>query len=337
MKKTTGIALAVAAGMGASAEAAPQAQLSNSHLRMRVYLPDKAAGFYRGTRFDWSGVIGSLEYAGHDFYPLWFQRTDPKVHDFIYAGSDIVAGPCTAITGPVEEFNSNGKALGFDEAKPGETFIKIGVGVLRRPDDRAYDPYHLYEIVDGGQWTVEQKPGAIRFRQVVADPSTGYGYEYWKEVALTKDLPQLVLSHGLRNTGKRPIQTSVYNHNFLYLDSQPPGPDFSLTLNFPLQTSPLNPALAAAQGNQLIFKKVLSGQESVYFTAQGFSDQAKDYDLRIENRQLGVGLRITADRPLSRLAFWSIRAPLCPEPFISMDIQPGTEFTWRIQYDHYTL
>ena len=36
----------------------------------------------------------------------------------------------------------------------------------------------------------------------------------------------MVMSHQLRNTGKRSIVSSVYNHNFLVLDGQPPGPDF---------------------------------------------------------------------------------------------------------------
>jgi hypothetical protein len=67
--------------------------------------------------------------------------------------SDIVAGPCSAITGPVEEFTP---AVGFDEAKPGGTFLKIGVGVLRKPDDAAHSAYRLYEIVDGGKWSVKK-------------------------------------------------------------------------------------------------------------------------------------------------------------------------------------
>lgn len=338
MTKTTGIALAVAAGVGASADAAPQTLISNNELRVKLYLPDAQTGFYRGTRFDWSGVIGSLEFAGHEFYPMWYQRMDPKVHDFIYDGNDIAAGPCTAVTGPVEEFSTNGKALGFDEAKPGGTFIKIGIGVLRRPDDKPYDAYHLYEIVDGGRWSVEKKETEVIFTQTVTDPSSGYGYEYRKTVSLAKDQPRLVIDHSLRNIGKRPLATSVYNHNFAYLDRQPPGPDFTLTMPFPFQTTPaLDPALAAVEGNRLVFKKALAGEERIYFTAQGFGNEAKDYDFRLENRKAGVGVRFTADRPLSKLAFWCIRAPLCLEPFISMDIQPGSEFTWRIQYDHYRL
>src|SRR5437870_11188086 len=126
MKKSFPMVFGVllAGGLCVSAEPVPEAEIGNGSLRVRLYLPDAKTGFYRGTRFDWSGVIGGLEYAGHQFYPMWFQRVDPKVHDFTYEGRDIVAGPCTAITGPAEEFVSNGKGLGFDEAKPGGTFIK---------------------------------------------------------------------------------------------------------------------------------------------------------------------------------------------------------------------
>ena len=51
-----------------------------------------------------------------------------------------------------------------------------------------------------------------------------------------------------------------------------------------------------------------------YKNIQGFGAEAKDYDIRIENRSLGAGVRITGDRPLSRVALWAIRAranPLC--------------------------
>jgi hypothetical protein len=177
MTKTTLIAacLAPIAGACSSADSPPKAEITNGPVRLRVYLPDAKTGFYRGTRFDWAGVIGSAEYAGHDYFPQWFQRADAKVHDFIYDGPDIVAGPCTAITGPSEEFVTDGKALGFDEAKPGGTFIKIGVGVLRKPDDAKYDMLRVYEMMDGGKWAVRRDSDAIEFRHELSDPSTVYG------------------------------------------------------------------------------------------------------------------------------------------------------------------
>lgn len=329
--------LLLAAGASFGAPTAPEAEIASSTIRVRIYPPDGTAGFYRGTRFDWSGVIGRLEYAGHDFYPPWFQRCDPDVHDFTYAGNDIVAGPCTAVTGPAEEFVTGGKGLGFDEAKAGGTFIKIGVGVLRKPDDRAYDPYRLYPIAHGGQWDSTCQGSTATFRHTVTDATSGYGYAYEKQVAVDDHPSRLVLRHSLRNIGTRPISTSVYNHNFLYLDRQAPGPDCTITLPFAIRTADAARSLAVVRSNQITFSKTLSGEDRVYLDLQGFGPDAKDYDIRIEQRAAGVGLRITGDRPLSRMALWAIRAPLSIEPFIAMTIEPGAEFTWRIQYEYFRL
>jgi hypothetical protein len=148
----------------------------------------------------------------------------------------------------------------------------------------------------------------------------------------------MVLDHGLRNTGKRVIETSVYNHNFLYLDRQPPSPDFSLTVPFKIRTSqPPASSLAEVRENRIAFSKTLTGEERVYLDIQGFGADPKDYDIRIENRRVGAGVRITGNRPLARVALWAIRAPLSIEPFIQMTIEPGAEFTWRITYEYYTI
>ena len=340
MTKTGWIVLGalLAASICVPAASVPEVEITNALLRVRLDLPDAGTGFSRGTRFDWSGVIGGLQYAGHDYYPQWFQRSDPSVHDFTYDGADIVAGPCTAITGPAEEFTSNGQNLGFDQAKAGGTFIKIGVGVLRKPDDKKYDPYRLYPIQDGGTWTVTRHPDSIEFRQEVADPLTGYAYDYRKTVSVAGGKPQMVLAHSLRNTGQRAIQASVYNHNFLYLDRQAPGPECSITTPFPIRVSPTRTGnLAEVQGKHIGFSKTLTGEDRVYLDIQGFGTDPKDYDFRVENRSMGAGVRITADRPVSRAALWAIRAPLAFEPFIAMNIAPGAEFTWRIKYDYYTI
>jgi hypothetical protein len=185
---------------------------------------------------------------------------------------------------------------------------------------------------------VRRNPDSIEFTQEISEPTTGYGYDYRKTVSLTPGKAQLVLDHSLRNTGRRAIRSSVYNHNFLYLDRKAPGPDVSITVPFTIQASPApDPRLAEVRKNQILFRKILTGEDRVFFTIAGFGTDPKDYDVRIENRQAGVGLHITADRPLSRMALWSIRAPLSLEPFIDMNIEPGAEFTWRITYDFYQL
>src|ERR1700739_467707 len=122
------LATLLAFSLPAFSQNPPEAEISNNPLHAKLYLPDAQNGYYRGTRFDWSGVIASLEYSVHNYYGPWFNKTDPNVIDFIFKGPDIIAGPCSAITGPVEEFSTDEKALGYDEARPGGAFIKIGYG-----------------------------------------------------------------------------------------------------------------------------------------------------------------------------------------------------------------
>src|SRR5215472_18453045 len=75
----------------------PKASISNGLVNAVVYLPDPTNGYYRGVRFDWSGVVGCLAYKGHTYFGVWFPHYDPLLHD--------------AISGPVEEFRS-----GFESA-----------------------------------------------------------------------------------------------------------------------------------------------------------------------------------------------------------------------------
>jgi hypothetical protein len=69
----------------------------------------------------------------------------------------------------------------------------------------------------------------------------------------------------------------------------------------------------------------------------GFGNSAGDYDIKIENRKTGAGVRITGDRPLSDLIFWTVRTTLCPEPYITIRVNPGKETSWRISYQFYSL
>ena len=78
----------------------PQAHISNGQIKATLYLPDPERGFYRSTRFDWSGVIASLEYNGHQYYGPWFTGSDPSVRDFVYRGADILVSAQSGVVGP---------------------------------------------------------------------------------------------------------------------------------------------------------------------------------------------------------------------------------------------
>lgn len=313
----------------------PQARISNGQIAAKIYLPDAKNGYYRSTRFDWSGAVYSLQYKGHEFYGPWYDRIDPTVINWVHQGTEIVAGPCSAAWGPVNEFE---RPLGFDEAKAGGTFIKIGVGVLRKAEEGQYNKYQPYQVLDPGKWTVKRNAGSIEFTQQLSDPASGYAYLYRKVVRLVSGKPEMEIAHSLKNTGKVAIQSSVYNHNFMVIDKQGPGPDNTVRVPYQIQsTRPPNKEMAEIRGNEVVFERPLAGQDEVVAFLEGFSNDAKDSEVVIENRKVGAGVKIATDRPLIRSLLWSIRTVLAVEPYVAIDVQPGAVFTWKDTLDFYTI
>jgi hypothetical protein len=308
-----------AAGLALAADS-PTAQISNGLLKATLDLPDPVNGYYRATRFDWSGQIPSLEYKGHTYFGDWNAAPySPKLHD--------------AIRGPVEEFLTDGMGLGYADAKPGGTFIKIGVGVIRKPEEPKFQQFHTYDIVDNGKWSIKKRADSIEFTQTVTDPSSGYAYVYSKTVRLVKGKPKMVLEHRLKNTGKKAIASDVYEHNFYVLDQQPVGPDTVVKFPFDVHAAGNFNGFAETRGHDLVYLNELPKGPSAQSELTGFGTDPRDYDITEENRKTGTAVRQTGDRPIVRINYWSIRSTACPEAYIRMNIAPGKEFTWNIRYE----
>jgi hypothetical protein len=203
MKKTflVIIIFCVCLGAGKPLDQFPTAKISNGLLNATLYLPDAKDGYYRGARFDWSGVIPELEFKGHTYFGQWFEKYSPTLHD--------------AIMGPCGRFFP----VGYDEAKTGESFLKIGIGMIVKPEEPKYFFANPYQIVNPGVWKIKKNPNRVEFIQKLTDKD--YSYAYKKTVELLKGKAEMVLSHSLENTGKKPIETNVYNHNFFVIDQQP--------------------------------------------------------------------------------------------------------------------
>ncbi len=166
----------------------PSVLLSNENIKMRVYLPDKKVGIYRATRFDWSGIIGFLQYKGHDYFGYWKETHNPLVHE--------------DLMGPTEGFIKPG--LGYDEAKSGDGFIRIGVGVIEKETETEYDWMKTYNILDFGKWKIEHTNSQISFTHIL-NSDFGYSYEYQKIIKLNDHGFQI--EHSLKNTGEKLIET----------------------------------------------------------------------------------------------------------------------------------
>jgi hypothetical protein len=245
--------------------------------------------------------------------------------------------------------------------KPGETFVKIGIGVLKRPDEPQYTFSNPYELLETGKWSVRKGADFVEYRHELADPKSGYAYVYTKTVRLTPGKPEMTIEHTLKNTGTKAIDTNVYNHGFFMLDSQPTGPDFTVTFPFDVKATRDRNGLAEAKGKQIVYLKTLQenaiangapapapgaapggpgrgGRRAASTLVEGFSmTDPKDFDIRVENHKTGAGVRITGDHPLWRINFWSIRTTVCPEAYVEVKADPGKEMSWRLTYDFYSL
>jgi hypothetical protein len=116
-----------------------------------------------------------------------------------------------AVTGPTEDFltetditagvTSWSNTVGYQDAKPGEKFVLIGTGAIRRPpEEKAYRRMVTYDIADLGKWTIRKGPDWIEFTHRLTSDN-GYSYVYRKTLRLDKKKPILSIEHSLKNTG----------------------------------------------------------------------------------------------------------------------------------------
>jgi hypothetical protein len=320
----------------------PSDHITNGLVNVSFYIPDSDLGFYRGTRFDWSGIIYSLKYKGEEYYGSWYTRIDPAIHNNVQRETsdgkgEVITGIASSGLGPAEEFLTNDKALGFDDAKPGDTFLKIGVGVLRRPDDKPYDRYRDYEIVDGGKWTTKTLDDKVIFTQTLSNPESGYGYVYTKTLYLLPGKPIMRIEHQLKNTGKKTLVSSVYDHNFFVTNNHHTGPDYVITMPYLMNISQTQgPDLFQIEGQKLVFTKLFSPKEMVVTWISGFKPVAKDYSFQVEKISTGTGYSVSGDRPLSQIMLWAIFTNISLEAFINLNAEPGNDERWAYEYTYFT-
>ncbi len=300
----------------AGAAAFPEFVLEQGELQVLIYPPDPATGHYRGPRFEGSGMVGSVRVGSHTFVQNWQEKHDPVIPD--------------AVNGPAEEFGIE-TPLGYDRAAPGGVFIKIGVGELRRIKREPYFFGEVYPVVRALPWRVQHNRTSATFSQAL--PLTrGYGYQYKKQLTLAPDGHTLSIQHWLKNTGREPIITNHYAHNFLRLDGQMTGPSYRVTFDSPV-SGEIQPArLAERTGNVVQVIAPLLARESLFgnLTPEPNRDS---FSFTVENTQVGSKVRVSGDFRPEKFSVWALREVFCPEVFIKIELRPGAEKIWTTRYE----
>ncbi len=293
----------------------PNTTISNQTVNMKLYLPDPENGLYRGTRFDWSGVISSVAYEGHEYFGYWKDTHDPFVHE--------------DLTGPVEGFIKPG--LGFEQAAVGGPFIRIGVGILEKEAEE-YEWTKTFKILDHGHWTVDQGEDWIAFTHQI-NSDFGYAYEYKKTIQLKEQ--GFTIGHQLVNKGENSIETDQFNHNFFMIDGETSGPAFTISYPYNIATEDELKGLMGIKSNELYFEQEFINT-NLFLTLTGYTNKISDHQVTVINNKSGAGVKLAVDQPIYRMCFWACETTLCPENFIWISVPPGDAMEWTAEYTLFT-
>ena len=119
-----------------------------------IFLPDKDNGYYRATRFDWSGVVACVAVNGHKFFGEWFAKYDPLKND--------------SITGPVEEFRTDNGVMGhYPPSSPLTTIHTEAIGYDEAKAGRDLPEARRRHVTQGGR-------PAVRVRESLSDRRRWY-------------------------------------------------------------------------------------------------------------------------------------------------------------------
>ena len=293
----------------------PKIQLNNGELQVSIYLPDAENGYYRGTRFDWSGIIEYVDYKAHRFYAPLHKSHDPYRHD--------------AVSGPAEEF-AMFNPMGFNEAKAGETFVKIGVGLLQKDERNEYLFYRPYKLIRAGKWEFAHEEEWIEFSQTLMG-ERGWAYDYKKTIRLIPGQPELVIEHRLVNTGDKAIDITHYNHNFTLIDGAPYGPDYTVEFPFSADKPTQIEGIAWYRANKIEVDQPLLDRSLKIVAFEG-NDPGHYNAASVHNTRTGAAVEFYGSAPIVRMAFWAVERAVSPEPFISIKLDPGQAKEWSIIY-----
>ena len=286
-------------------------ELSKGTTRLVMVRPDVKEPYYRGTRFDKSGIILTLEHGGRRYISKWFHEYDPYKHD--------------AVCGPAEEFTP----IGYDSKSEDAGFLKTGVGILERDGDE-YDQFHLYKTLDGGEWELESVPDHAEFTHRLS--AGGYAYCYHKKISIQEE-GLLTLEHRLENKGGKVLDMYVYNHNFFVLDGATTGKDTVVTLPFkPEGHWREDYDCVRLTDNGICFDRDLNPGERVFMGDLNGHRPQDNYSFRIANMANGLTVDVRSDATMEYAVFWSIHEVACLEPYTRLSIEPGHDAQWKIEY-----
>ncbi len=280
--------------------------------RLTVEIADLGTA-YQGPRFDWTGFI--------------VQVTLDHQHTFCGPESPL-KGHGTGGIGLCGEFGIS-HPVGYHDARPGEKFPKLGVGLLTRPDNDWHDFAADYEMKSFPVRT--QKSDTRVVYEMDPLPCRGYEARLSKTVQIRGNTLDIFCE--LENVGTKPLRTREYNHNFIAINGQPVGPGYRLRFAEGIAFAPdeLSPLLTHSNG-EICWK---SPVPTDFFCPASGPFEATGPAWELIHEPTGGGMNETVDFSIAHLGLWCAPHVIAPEVFVSIDLSPGERQSWRRSYEFF--
>ncbi|MHB1158506.1 MAG: hypothetical protein ACYC26_16910 [Phycisphaerales bacterium] len=289
--------------------------LRSDQLTVEVMDPLDPHRYNRGVRFSPVAAVLSVRLDGHEllFNPI---EHDPIAdHGGLPAEFDLVA------PGAPDDW----MPPGYNEAKVGEGFIKIGVGVLRKEKMR-YSLFQEPEQIAPAHITVKWHSDRAEFRQVCSG-TDGYAYDLYADVLCKGD--QIIVNWKLINTGRKTFTTRQYIHNFFRFDDHDVGPNYMLKFPYDFNATGLE-SQQRQIGRDIRFDERIPKWINmvVPFPSNYYSPNVCTL------QQTDVKLAVTCETsiPSIRTAIHARLQYVSPEQFIELTLGPTESKRWTRSY-----
>jgi len=285
-------------------------KISGERLEVEIARPGT---FYSGSRFDWTGFITGVKLDGK--------------HTFC-APESLIPGEGSGGFGFCNEFGIH-TPIGYDEAKPGEKFHKIGTGLLTRPDDSNYFFFDKY-VVTPYPIKIDCASDHVTF-EVEPVECRGYAFHMTKTVCVNQN--RMTIKYILKNVGSKTIHTEEYCHNFISIDNTPTCSDYVLKFPYSAETEE-TPDVLTVKGNEITWNT--QPQNDFYIVPGGFKP-VENHTWELVHKPTGVGVREISNFPVQKVAVWGKGHVISPEVFIEVHIEPGQTQSWERIYEFFTI
>ncbi len=285
--------------------------------RLMIEIADPAQVLAKSSRFEPAGYINEVVLDDK----IRFCASEPKN----------LFHPFTGGRGLCCEYN-------FDvsqEASRGEYFPKMGVGLIRKPDDKNYIFYEKYDKILPFPVSYRKYGSRVVFK-TQALPCMGYALE--QEKILEAKENRLTITKYIKNTGEKTISGEEYCHNFLSIDGMALGPDYELKM--PQVTGIEKAANILTEGKPSAFwgtdegitlKEYLAEPSMMYLEKNVISKEAPFTWIMSERRSRASVTCAEAFSP-GRIALWAVDHILSPEAFRQFMLRPGEAASWSRMY-----